>query len=155
MSDLSSNSTPATVDPNIRQAVEREVAQRLSLSFATLMVGQTFPGESDYPYDPFWAEMPAGTRLTRQTFRDVLGFEASREIVMSSLPRSEGPSGTSYEEVLAAMLYDNLPKQMRATLGRLTQALARGENIVQVPYFLFGRLNGGNLVGLRSITVET
>jgi hypothetical protein len=74
---------------------------------------------------------------------------------MSSVPRPEGPSGTSYEEVLAAVLYDHPLRHMRATLGRLTQVLARGGNIVQVPYFLFGRPNGGNLVGLRSISVET
>jgi hypothetical protein len=155
VSDSPSGSAPGTVDPSIQRAVELEAAQRLSLSFATLMVGQTHRSESDYPYDPFWAEMPVGTRLTPETFRDVLGFETPREIVMRSMPRPEGPSGTSYEDLLAAELYDTLVAQMRATLGRLTQVLARGEGIVQVPYFLFGRLNGGNLVGLRSISVET
>jgi hypothetical protein len=51
---------PGTVDPNIQQAVELQAAQQLSLSFATLMVGQTLPSESDYPYDPFWAECRPG-----------------------------------------------------------------------------------------------
>ena len=112
-------------------------------------------GESDYPYDPFWIEMPADWPLTPEMFREVLGFEESREIVMWPVSSPQGQSPTSYEEVLAAAVYDNLLRQMQATLSDLTEVLARGDNIVQVPYFLFGRLNGGNLVGLRSISVET
>jgi hypothetical protein len=33
--------------------------------------------------------------------------------------------------------------------------LARGEGIVEVPYFLFGRLKSGNPCGLRSTSIET
>jgi hypothetical protein len=31
----------------------------------------------------------------------------------------------------------------------------RGDGVVEVPFFLFGRLSGGPLVGLRSIAIET
>ena len=44
---------------------------------------------------------------------------------------------------------------MRRTLGSLHQAFVRGEGIVEVPFFLFGRLSGGPLVGLQSIAIET
>jgi hypothetical protein len=31
----------------------------------------------------------------------------------------------------------------------------RGDGVVAVPFFLFGRLDGGPLVGLRSVAIET
>jgi hypothetical protein len=31
----------------------------------------------------------------------------------------------------------------------------RGEGVVEVPFFVFGRLAGGPLVGLRSTAIET
>jgi hypothetical protein len=95
MSDRSSRSTPPTVAPDVPDLEgvgDKEVAQRLAMAFATFMVGQTHPSESDYPYDPFWAELPATTRLTRKAFRDLLGFEASREIVMGRASRPAPPS---------------------------------------------------------------
>jgi hypothetical protein len=52
-------------------------------------------------------------------------------------------------------VYDTLLAQMQAMLGDLTYVLARGEGIVAVPYFLFGRLKSGNLCGLRSTSIET
>lgn len=79
MSDRSTRSTPPTVAPDVPDLEgvgDKEVAQRLAMAFATFMVGQTHPSESDYPYDPFWAELPATTRLTRKVFRNLLGFEA-------------------------------------------------------------------------------
>ena len=44
---------------------------------------------------------------------------------------------------------------MRRTLGTLKQAFVRGDGVVEVPFFVFGRLAGGPLVGLRSIAIET
>ena len=44
---------------------------------------------------------------------------------------------------------------MHRTLGSLRRAFVRGDGIVEVPFFLFGRLDGGPLVGLRSIAIET
>ncbi len=48
-----------------------------------------------------------------------------------------------------------LENVMRRTLGSLKQAFVRGEGVVEVPFFLFGRLSGGPLVGLQSIAIET
>ena len=158
MSDRSSRSTPPTVAPDVPDLEgvgDKEVAQRLAMAFATFMVGQTHPSESDYPYDPFWAELPATTRLTRKAFRDLLGFEASREIVMGRASRPAPPSEGDWQALFDFVVYDTLLTQMQAMLGELTDVLARGESIVAVPYFLFGRLKSGNLCGLRSTSIET
>jgi hypothetical protein len=52
-------------------------------------------------------------------------------------------------------LWNILVFTMRSQLGEVTEVLVRGEHIVQVPYFLFGRLKTGALVGVRSISIET
>ena len=44
---------------------------------------------------------------------------------------------------------------MRGSLGSLRRAFVRGDGVVEVPFFLFGRLAGGPLIGLRSIAIET
>ena len=44
---------------------------------------------------------------------------------------------------------------MRRSLTGLKQVFVRGDGVVAVPFFLFGRLAGGPLVGLRSIAIET
>ena len=44
---------------------------------------------------------------------------------------------------------------MRRSLSGLTQVFVRGDGVVEVPFFLFGRLASGPLVGLRSIAIET
>jgi hypothetical protein len=44
---------------------------------------------------------------------------------------------------------------MDRSLGTLRRAFVRGDGVVEVPFFLFGRFASGPLVGLRSIAVET
>ena len=55
----------------------------------------------------------------------------------------------------AQQVYAVLERVMRRSLTGLTQVFVRGEGIVEVPFFLFGRLAAGPLVGLRSIAIET
>ena len=55
----------------------------------------------------------------------------------------------------AEQVFAVLETVMGRTLGSLRQAFVRGEGVVEVPFFLFGRLKGGPLVGLRSIAIET
>ena len=38
---------------------------------------------------------------------------------------------------------------MRRSLGALRQEYVRGDGVVEVPFFLFGHLAGGPLIGLR------
>jgi hypothetical protein len=153
MSDPSSSAAAPQTD--VEGIGDNDLSQRLSLSFATLMVGQLFSGESDYPYDPFWAEASPQWQLTPDLFRTILGFDESRDVRMSAVHQPTEPDGDSYDQILAFRLYVTLLTQMRTALGRLHQVYVGGENIVQVPYFLFGRLKGGNLVGLRSTDIQT
>jgi hypothetical protein len=134
---------------------EKHVAQRLAMSFATLMVGQTLASESDYPYDPFWIELSPQTRLTRRVFCSLLGLKPSREMLMGPPSRPVPPGEPGSEVDLEYVLFSILLINMRAVLGDLTEVLARAEGVVEVPYFLFGRLKTGALVGVRSIAIET
>ena len=65
-------------------------------------------------------------------------------------PRTRDNGDLRGEQVFAV-----LETVMRRTLGSLHQAFVRGDGVVEVPFFLFGRLRGGPLVGLRSIAIET
>ena len=55
----------------------------------------------------------------------------------------------------AVQVFAVLEVVMRRSLGSLHQAFVRGDGVVEVPFFLFGRLSGGPLVGLRSTAIET
>jgi hypothetical protein len=52
-------------------------------------------------------------------------------------------------------VYVLLETIMHATLTDVMHARATGEDIVQVPVFIFGRCTDGSLAGLRSISIET
>jgi hypothetical protein len=134
---------------------EKEIAQRLAMSFSTLMIGVTLPSESDYPYEPFWIEMRPEERLTRETFCQLLGLETSPEMIWTRARPRKIPPDAGYESEREGVLWNILVLTMRSLLGEVTEAAVRGENIVQVPYFLFGRLKTGALVGVRSTSIET
>jgi hypothetical protein len=134
---------------------EKDLAWRLAMSFSTLMIGTTLPSENDYPYEPFWIELRAEERLTRERFCQLLGLETSPDMVWKhARPRQIRPD-SGYESQLEGVLWNILVLTMRSLLGEVTEVLVRGENIVQVPYFLFGRLKTGALVGVRSTSIET
>jgi hypothetical protein len=134
------------------------VAHRFALSLATLVVDQTLLSESDVPFEPFTAAFTVNRRLTANAFREAVGFDSSRRVDL-------GPASTFFERAGAAarengdtraeQVFAVLEAVMGQTLGSLRQAFVRGDGIVEVPFFLFGRLNGGPLVGLRSIAIET
>jgi hypothetical protein len=141
--------------PDTGIADEKELAQRLAMSFATLMIGVTLPSESDYPYEPFWIEMRPEERLTRETFCQLMGLETSPDMIWKHPRPRKIPPDAGYESQLEGALWNILVLTMRSLLGEVTEVLVRGENIVQVPYFLFGRLKTGALVGVRSTSIET
>ena len=144
------------IDPDA--AFVHGVAHRLSLSLATLVVDQTLLSESDVPFEPFTAAFAVDRRLTASAFRDAVGFDSTRWVDL-------GPASTFFDRAVAAarengdgrgeQVISVLEVAMRRTLGTLKQAFVRGEGVVEVPFFLFGRLSGGPLVGLRSIAIET
>ena len=93
-----------------------------------------------------------------KSFREALGFEPNRTVDI-------GPASRFFERVAAIALEggDQRAQQVFATLelvmgralGTLRQAFVRGGEVVEVPFFLFGRLSGGPIVGLRSLAIET
>jgi hypothetical protein len=144
------------VDPDV--AFLTGVAHRLALSLATLVVDQTLLSESDVPFEPFTLAFPVGQRVGAATLRDALAFDSTRTVDIS-------PAAQFFERVVAAaqdggdqrsvQVLAVLELLMRRSLGTLRQAFVRSDGVVAVPFFLFGRLAGGPLVGLRSTAIET
>jgi len=145
-----------SIDPEA--ALATGVAHDLALSLATLVVGQTLLSESDRPFEPFTAAFDVDRRLTAGAFRDALGFESTRIVDIS-------PADSFFEQV-AATAQENGDRRaeqvfatrelvMRRSLGSPRRAFVRGDGVVEVPFFLFGRLASGPLVGLRSLAIET
>jgi hypothetical protein len=141
------------IDPDV--AFSHGVAHRLSLSLATLVVGQALPSESDVPFDPFTAALDRRTTVTAASFREALRFDPTRDIVISPAARFFERMAASTDDPGAQQVFAVLEHVMRRSLTGLKQVFARGDGVVEVPFFLFGRLAGGPLVGLRSIAIET
>jgi hypothetical protein len=141
--------------PDTSRVDEKQIAHRLAMAFSTFMVGVTLPSENDYPYETFWVELHPQVRLTRKVFCELLGLEPSLDMVWTHPSPRQAPDDPSNEAQLENALRNILLLTMRSLLGEVTEVLARGENVVQVPYFLFGRLKTGALVGVRSISIET
>jgi hypothetical protein len=141
------------IDPVV--AFNHGVAHRLSLALATLVAGETLTSESDVPFEPFTAAFDADTKVTAATFKAALGFDPARQAVLA-------PASTFFTNAAAAtddpgtqQVFAVLEQVMRRSLSGLAQVFVRGDRIVEVPFFLFGRLARGPLVGLRSTAIET
>ena len=148
--------TSTEIDPDA--AFATGVAHRLALSFATLVVDQTLLSESDVPFEPFTAAFAVDQRLGASTFRDALGFAPTRIVSISTAARFfERAIANAHEggDRRAVQVFATLELVMRRSLGSLHQAFVRGDGVVEVPFFLFGRLRRGPLVGLRSVAIET
>ena len=141
------------IDPVV--AFNNGVAHRLSLSLATLVVGQTLTSESDVPFEPFTARFEVGARVTATSFKAALGFAPTRQAVLGPAARFFERAAAATDDPDAQQVFAVLEHVMRRSLSGLTQAFVRGDGVVEVPFFLFGRLASGPLVGLRSIAIET
>lgn len=133
-------------------------AVRLSGALQALARGLPNPwDESTDFFHGFTAAMPARTRLDPGTFRKALGIGARYEIDLApadDILAALGKSGRDWGEDIAGG-FRQLDKVMRATLTERSLAFARGEGVVRVRVWLFGRTSDGTLVGLRSIGTET
>ena len=134
------------------------IAHRFALALAVLVTDQQLTSESDRPFEPFTADLRADQRLSASSFREALGFAPSRRVDLA-------PAASFFESVIASAhdagdargveAWSLVELVMRRTLGRLVQVRVRGDGVVEVPFYLAGRLDGGPLVGLRSIAIET
>ena len=129
----------------------------------------TYPSESDYPFEPFWAELPVEEPLTPNSFREAARvarrYEIALEPANDTLERlirrwqemidETDSTGGSNEYAEYVAIFRMLVIVMEAAMTDLTYAHAGGQDIVRARIFLFGRLPGGRLAGLRSISIET
>jgi hypothetical protein len=92
--------------------------------------------------------------VTPQTLATALKVRAPRHVDLVDLTDQLDldPSDWGEETALGFRL---LVQAMRATLDRVHIAWIRGGPSASIPTHVFGRLDGGPLVGLRVVTVET
>ena len=122
---------------------------------AGLVSDQLLLSEGDMPYEPFTAAFPVERRVNATSLREELGFEASRTVVLAAATPAKNPAADEEGDQQARQAWAVVETVMHGTMGRLHVARVRGDEVVEVPFLLFGRLAGGPLVGLRSIAIET
>ena len=145
------------------------LAANLARALSSLTRGMTYPSESDYPFEPFCAELPVDEPLSPESFRKAARIARRYDITVDpardTLERlismwqeviDEPPRiGESNEYSEYVVIFRTLAVIMEATMTDLTYAHVGGEDIVRARIFLFGRLPDGRLAGLRSISIET
>lgn len=128
----------------------------LSKALQALAADIYLMSESDYSYKAFSAPMPKDTELTDESFRAALKIGSRYQIDMDSADsffQDNQTEGDREADWIAA--HALLEKVMRATLSDLTTVYVRGENVVNVRFYLFGRAEDANLAGLKSTSIET
>ena len=111
--------------------------------------------ESSDLFRPFAAPLSPDVKLDAGTFQRALKIGGRFKIDLSpadDLFASAIDPDNSGDDAEAFRL---LEKVMRATLSELSTAFARGQNVVRVRMWLFGRSTDGSLVGLQSMSTET
>jgi hypothetical protein len=133
-------------------------ARRLAAGLVALARGLPNPWDESTDYfHGFVAAMPAGTALGADALRTALRVGARYQIDLS--PAADqlarlGKATADWGEDIAGG-FRQLATVMTATLRELSLAFARGNGVVRVRVWLFGRTEDGTLVGLRSIGTET
>ena len=138
-----------------------DLARRLAAAYSALVQRLLYPGsEADSPYRPFSAELNAGGEIGTDTFRsaahlarwwqvDLTGADDWFEQVIGST-RSDATDDSA--------AYDTLHRIMRATLtGALHYATARADSPTFHPtrHYIVGRVPGGGIAGLITLSIET
>jgi hypothetical protein len=132
-------------------------AKLLAKALQTLATGLTLPSESDFPYKAFAAPLDPTVPLTAKSFRIAARLKPkfNQPFLASAaefFKHNQNPDANEPEQIQA---YKRLEKVMKATLRKLTVVYARGVDVVEVPFFVFGRTEDGSLVGLKSTAIET
>ena len=109
------------IDPVV--AFNHGVAHRLSLSLATLVVGQNLASESDVPFEPFTAAFDVGTRLTATLFKAALGFEPGRQAVLESAATFFESVGATTDDPGTQQVFAVVEHVMRRSLSGADQGV--------------------------------
>jgi hypothetical protein len=133
-------------------------ALRLAAALQALARGLPNPWDESTDYfRGFAAVLPARLRLDAEAVQRALGVGARYHIdlspadqILTALGNAEADWGKDI-----AGGFRQLGRVMRATLGELSLAFARGNGVIRVRLWLFGRSDDGMIVGLRSIGTET
>jgi hypothetical protein len=91
--------------------------------------------------------------LTAASLATALKVGGGRHVDL--IPAGNRLDASEYGDPAQEIGYRLLTQMMGATLGELFIAYVRGGRNVRVPTYIFGRLDGRFLVGLKAITVET
>jgi hypothetical protein len=129
---------------------------KLAKACQAIATGLTLPSESDFPYKAFHAPMAKPVPLTAESFRAAVGIGHRYKLDIWSADEffriRQNPEEAEPEEIRA---YALLERVMRATLSDRHVIFVRGTNVVNVRFYLVGRLEDGSLVGLKSVAIET
>jgi hypothetical protein len=131
---------------------------RLAHALRALAKGLPNPWDESTDYfRQFVAMMPATTKLDPEAFRAALGIGARYEVDLSPADQTLtnlGSAEADWGKDIAGG-FRQLGVVMRGTLTDLSLAFARGNGVVRVRVWLFGRTDDGTIVGLRSTSTET
>jgi hypothetical protein len=133
-------------------------AVRLAGALQALASGLPNPWDESTDYfHRFVAVMRADTALDPESFRMAVGVGARYRIALSPADDRLARLADAEDEWGADIAggFRQLHAVMRATLRDRSVAFARGNGVVRVRLWLFGRSDNGTLVGLRSISTET
>lgn len=130
-------------------------AVRLARALRTLMADIELISESERPYRPFAATLPAGTPLTTETFRAAAGIGARYAITAEPIEHFLAQAGGAHSDPDEIAAHALLGRVLRATLSDLTLFRVGRGQVTQVRVFLAGRLDRADLAGLRSTAIET
>jgi hypothetical protein len=104
-------------------------------------------------FQRFVATFDPAETLTAASVAAALKVSGGRHVDL--IPAGNRLDASDYGDPAQEIGYRLLTQMMGATLGDLFIAYVRGGRNVRVPTYIFGRLDGRFLVGLRAITVET
>ena len=133
-----------------------DLAQRFAKALQALAKDLTLMSESTYPYKAFFAAVPRSTPVSAETFRAAMGIGRRYTIDMSPAGKFfQQYQDPDYSDPDGVAAYALLEKVMKAVLTDHKVVYVRGKNVVNVRFYLFGRMEDGNLAGLTSTAIET
>ncbi len=160
---------PIATRKRIRKAaasqVEIDAATRLATAFSALAgdLPNIF-SEGDPPgrvFHRFVLPMDSDLALTPGTLAPALGVKSPRHIDLEPVTDQLSPSADDWGDEVA-LGYRLISEAMQATMGPLYMAFARVDPGTpfspyqsHVPTWIFGRLDGSTLAGLKTVTIET
>lgn len=131
--------------------------QELAAKFGKLTEGLLFMSESDDPYTPFVVSLKKEAAIDGETLKQALDWSPEE----ADFPHDEGfqisvhkdptfwePSEDATPQEIAQ--YKAIDKAMKGALGEIYTATVREEDSSRAPYYIFGRLESGELVGLKT-----